>query len=151
MHPGNTCHEGSSVWFGFDGGAIADRVIDGVWFGEEYERMMRTLRNCTSNYVCFPKGLNSFVDGATFRIVAASGEKLQFAIWVESDRSKPQDLYSFDKHPDWALQAEGYLPVEQSLQPARPRPRATRRVGPNHGKNDDTLIRSAPTAFCQVG
>ncbi|PQK08187.1 hypothetical protein BB8028_0001g02660 [Beauveria bassiana] len=93
--------------------------------------MTRTLRNCTSNSVLrFPKGLNSVVDRATFCIVAASGEKLQFAIWVESERSKPQVLYSFDKHPDWALQVEGYLPVERSLQPARPRPH--RRAVPNH-------------------
>ncbi|KAM3537720.1 hypothetical protein ARSEF1564_009356 [Beauveria bassiana] len=85
-------------------------IIDSVWFGEEYERVTWTLRNCTSNSVRFPKSLNSVVDRATFRTVAACGEKLQFAIWVESERSKPQVLYSFDKHPDWALQAEGYLP-----------------------------------------
>ncbi|KAM3529338.1 hypothetical protein MY4038_005455 [Beauveria bassiana] len=148
------------VCFDFDGGAIAERaasraelgvelfVINGIWFGEEYERMTRTLRNCTSNSVLrFPKGLNSVVDRATFRTVAVSGEKLQFAIWVESDGSKPQVLYSLDKHPDWALQAEGHVPVERSLQPARPQPRVTRRAGPNHGKNNDALIRSAPTAL----
>ncbi|KAM3486347.1 hypothetical protein MY8738_000563 [Beauveria namnaoensis] len=55
------------ICFDFDGGAIAERaasraelgvelfVINGIWFGEEYERMTRTLRNCTSNSVRSPK------------------------------------------------------------------------------------------------
>lgn len=109
------------VYFDFDGDTIVEMasatadlgvklfVMDDGWFGAKYPRTSdhAGLGDWTPNPARFPDGLKSVVERATALNVAGSDEKLKFGIWVEPEMVNPKSEL-FDKHPDWALQADGY-------------------------------------------
>ncbi|KAM0667113.1 hypothetical protein ACQRIU_004968 [Beauveria bassiana] len=71
------------ICFDFDGGAIAERAAPRAELGVEL----------------------FVIDSAWF---VGDYNSLSGSSW--KGQNPNQVLYSFDKHPDWALQAEGYLP-----------------------------------------